>query len=262
MTQGAEYQPAPHEIVSISAPSDPIYRIARLGVDPFDPPPWEFVGGNRFDDPRREFRAIYCASARAAAFGETLVGFRPSPRLVALMHEVNDSETLDEALSGLLDPGDPHRGVVPFDWRFKRQVGSTILDPSLKFAAIAEPESIAHLRVALAPVVTMMRLSKHEGDDFDLSTIFSGKREITQHCARYIYELCGAQGKQRFAGICYPSRVNLHWTCWAIFDDRLIHTPLPPETTIDLRDPGLSEAAQLLDLSVEVIRGHGTYWHP
>jgi hypothetical protein len=262
MNPDAGYQPATHEIVSVPAPRDPVFRVARLGIDPFEPAPWEFVGGNRFDDPQREFRAIYCATARVAAFGETLVGFRPSPKLIALMSEVNDTETLEEALSGLIGQDDKRRGVVPFDWRFKRQVGLTQLDPSLKFAAISEPEPIAHLRVAMAPIVTMIRMPGDDVDDFDLSTIFSRNRQITQHCARHIYELCDADGNPRFAGICYPSRVNLYWTCWAIFDDRLKHTPGVLETTIDPQDPDLVEAARLLDLSIEAVRSHGSYLRP
>jgi len=245
-------------IRSIPAPDDLIHQITKLGVDPFAPAPWEYVGNNRYDDPERKFRVIYCASERAAAFGETLARFRRSLRLLELMRAIDDDgESIEEALGGLLDLDDERRGVVPVDWRFKRQIGSTILDPSLRFAAIAEPESVAHLRSALAPVVDMVGLA-----DFDLGAVFSAERIITQHCARYIYDLRNEQGDPLFAGISYPSRINSHWTCWAIFDDRLIHTPRMLETTIDPQDPGFVEAARLLELSVEVVRGHGTYIRP
>jgi hypothetical protein len=50
--------------------------------------------------------------------------------------------------------------------------------------------------------------------DFDLGTIFTGDRRISQLCARYIYDLRDEQGHPRFAGIRYTSRLNLYWTCW------------------------------------------------
>jgi hypothetical protein len=247
-----------HVIRAVSAPVGPVYRITKLGVDPFEPAPWDHVGNNRFDDPRGDFRVVYCATERAAAFGETLARYRRSMSLLALMKNVvDDEESIEEALGGLVDPSDERRGVVPADWRFKRQMGSTVLDASLEFAAIAEPESVAHLRSALAPIATMVGLA-----DFDLSAIFSSERNLTQHCARYIYDLHNGQGVPLFAGIRYPSRMNSHWTCWAIFEDRLIHTPRMLETTIDPQDPGFLEAARLLELSVETVRGHGTYITP
>ena len=41
-----------YSIRAVSAPSAPIYRVARIGADPFEPSAWEFTGGNRFDDLR------------------------------------------------------------------------------------------------------------------------------------------------------------------------------------------------------------------
>lgn len=255
MSESVAGRATTHMVQSVTAPTTPVFRITRLGIDPFEPALWEYSGNNRFDDPNQQFRVIYCASSRAAAFGETLARYRRSMKLLALMQEVeDDEESLEDALGGLLDPEDEGRGVVPVDWRFKRQVGSTLLDPSLRFAAIAEPESVAYLRSALAPVATMLNLA-----DFDLSTVFSRERLITQHCARHLYELRDGSGSPLFAGISYPSRINPHWTCWAIFDDRLIHAPVMTETTIDPHDPGFLEAVRLLDLSIEAVRGQGTY---
>ncbi len=243
---------------SVSPPVDPVYRITRLNVDPFDPAPWDYAGSNRFDDPEGTFRVVYCASERAAAFGETLARYRRSMTLLALMREIeDDEESLEDALEGLLDPLDEQRGVVPADWRFKRQIGKTVLSSSLRFAAIAEPESVAYLRSALAPVARSVGLV-----DFDLGTVFGSGRDITQYCARHIYELYDDHGAPLFAGICYPSRINVHWTCWAVFHDRLIHSPGMTETTIDPQDQGFLEAAKLLELSVEAVRGHRAFIRP
>jgi hypothetical protein len=95
MERPNEEQATTHHIVSVSAPAESIFRIARLGADPFEPPLWEYTGSNRFDDPQREFRVIYCASQRAAAFGETLARFRRSLSLLALMNDVEDDESTE-----------------------------------------------------------------------------------------------------------------------------------------------------------------------
>ncbi len=174
------------------------------------------------------------------------------------MHDVeDDEESIEQALGELLDPADERRGVVPVDWRFKRQIGETNLDPALLFAAIAEPESVAYLRSALASIAQSL-----DHADFELSAIFSSNRVITQYCARHVFELHHDDGTPRFAGISYPSRINRYWTCWAIFDDRVKHTPGLTLTTIDPQDPGLLEAARLLDLSIEAVHEGGTYIRP
>lgn len=247
-----------NKIQAVLAPIAPVYRITRIGGDPFEPAPIEYCGNNRFDDVQGEFRIVYCASERAAAFGETLARYRRSMSLLALMREVeDDEESLEDALEGLLDANDEQRGIVPLDWRFKRQIGATVLDPSLTFAAIAEPESVAHLRAALATQVRSLGLP-----EFDLGTVTSHDRRITQLCARYIYEHRDEGGQPSFAGISYPSKLNRHWICWAVFADRMLHTPYNLETTIDPNDPDFLEAARLLDLSIEAVRGHGTFIRP
>jgi hypothetical protein len=63
-------------------PRGALHRIARL-PDPLAWPPWEVVGGGRFDDPRREFRVLYAAAQRRGAFVETLAQFRPALHALA-----------------------------------------------------------------------------------------------------------------------------------------------------------------------------------
>lgn len=173
------------------------------------------------------------------------------------MADIDGDEPLDDALEGLVDPTDPQRGVVPTEWRLERQLGTTLFSPKLEFADIAAPESVEQLRTALAPLAHRYRL-----DDFDLSTILGSSRELTQHAARYVYEQTSDDGQPRFAGIRYPSRLNLDWICWAVFADRMVHQPLTPEVTIDPHDPALLEAARILHLSIETVRGGGHYISP
>ncbi|HET7478974.1 MAG TPA: RES domain-containing protein [Rubrobacteraceae bacterium] len=102
-----------------------VYRVAR-GLDAFAPPDWAYAlpdgtFGNRFDDPaaadkgvpeEERYRAVYCATERAGAFGETIARFRPSMELLAGLEEVEDDEPLDPELRG---------GVVPEEWRLSRR---------------------------------------------------------------------------------------------------------------------------------------------
>lgn len=251
------------QLVAVPPPDTPVYRVAR-GADPFAPPPWEYADddgtfGNRFDDPgalvgipeSERFRTIYCATQRAAAFGETIARMRPSLELIAQLAAVDDvvdDEPLVETLRGVVDPEDPRRGLVPSDWRLRRRVGVTHLDPSLRFVDLAAPQTMTHLRTALAKRAAELGI-----DDIDLSTITSRQRRFSQDCARYIYEQVDEAGNPLYAGIRYPSRLNPDWECWAIFDTRMVHHPCPTET-IHPDDTGLVEAAELLGLTIESVR--------
>lgn len=236
-------------------------------MDPFAPTPWEFLlqrPYGRFDDPRiqdgfpteRCFRVIYCATQRAGAFGETVAHFRHRLDVLAQLADVIDEdEPADAVQADLVDPEPPHRPLVTSRWRLSRRMGATYLDPSLRFVDISAPETHQHLRQVLAPVAVSLDIT-----DIDLSAVSGPQRQFTQECSRYIYDLMDVSGNPVYAGIRYVSRLNLNWECWAIFDGRFRHTPLPGET-IHPHDPGLMEAARLFELSIEGVRP-GQYLRP
>jgi hypothetical protein len=203
--------------------------------------------GNRFDDPgamvdglRRghaipeseRFRVVYCATSRTGAFAETIAQFR-----VPL-------DVLRAVAATPLPAGeaDALRGVIPLKWCGRRYIGATVLDPSLRFVDIAAPETLTHLRDALAPLAVALGI-----DDIDLSTVTSRQRRFTQEVARYVYEQVDEGGVPRYAGIRYLSRLHAEWECWAIFHDRMLHDPCPHESIFP-DDPGLLEAARVLGI--------------
>jgi hypothetical protein len=250
----------------VAPPEEGVYRIARGPAEPFAPPAWDRAQddgtfGNRFDDPSaaegrlpgERFRTIYCATQRIAAFAETVAHFRPSIALLAHLAAVEDDESLEDALAGAIDPRNPSRGLIPADWRLRRRVGRTRLDPSLRFVDIAAAQSVQHLRLALAPLASELRLI-----DIDLSSLTSQQRRFTQACARYVYAQTDEHGLPLFAGIRYPSRFSDKWECWAVFDDRLRHAPgfpaLPESIFAD--DPDLVRVASMFGLVIEVVSGH------
>ena len=225
---------------------DEVFRVSR-GFDVFAPPDWSWAHedgtfGNRFDDPGKyrgipeedRFRVIYCATRRTAAFGETIARFRRSPKLVEGLRAIDDEDPFEPELEG---------GVLPEEWRFGRRLGSTRLDEGLVFADFASAETFQILTEELAPLLVRFGLP-----EFDLSLITSRKRRITQEAARYVYEL--AESGQLFAGVRYLSRLDPAWELWAVFHDRMIHSPEDLSETVREDDPGLAEAAHVLGIEI------------
>lgn len=259
-------------LVTVGPPEGGVYRLAHRPADPFAPPDWQYADedgtfGNRFDDPsgaegtatEERFRTIYCATQRTGTFGETVARFRLSLSLLAELADIDDDESLEESLSGAVDPQDLRRGLIPADWRLRRHIGHTHLDPNLRFVDVDAGESIQHLRDALAALAVELGMS-----DIDFSVIAGPDRRFTQACARYIYDQVDEEGRPKFAGICYLSRLNSEWECWAIFDNRLQHEPgfpgLPESIFPD--DPDLEAVARLFDLTIQNLSGHESYSRP
>jgi hypothetical protein len=219
------------------------------GFDVFDPPDWAWAHEdgtftNRFDDPgayrgipeEERFRVVYCATQPAGAFGETTAHFRKSVKTLAGLQEITDDTPLAPEFSG---------GIVPEAWRLARHLGSTRLDEDLLFADFTNGQTLTVLREKLAVWLTKFGL-----EDLDLSTITARQRRVTQEASRYVYELAES-GATAFAGIRYMSRLHSPWELWAIFYDRMIHTPEEVSRPIDRNDDGLVEAARVLDLKIE-----------
>ena len=225
-----------------------VYRVGR-GEDAFAPPPWEYVFkdgtfNNRYDDPRADrnvpeeerFRVIYCATRRAGAYGETIAPYRKSLSLLASLQEIDDDEPLDRELEG---------GIVPKEYRSQRVLGTTRLSDGLRFADIGNGETYTVLRAELAQWLVKLGLA-----DLDLSAITSSQRRLSQEVARYVYELAD-EGHTFFSGIRYPSRLNVEWELWAIFCDRMEHSPEEVAGVIVEDDPELQEAAKVLGVRIE-----------
>lgn len=235
--------------LSVVAPPRVAYRVAQ-DFDPFEPPDWSYAGddgtfGNRFDDPGAErgipkaerSRMIYCATLRAAAFGETIARFRPDVELLAKLEEIEDDEPVSPELRG---------GVVPEEWRLSRRLGATRLDESLRFVDIDAAQTLRVLRRELASVAATLGIP-----DIDLGAVSGPNRRLTQEVARYVYEQRDSTGQSLFAGIRYLSRLNPEWELWAVFADRIGHPPHEVTESIRVDDPDFVEAASLLGLEIE-----------
>jgi hypothetical protein len=218
-------------------PDRPLYRIGRR-PDPWAWPSWAYAGedgtfGNRYDDPLSEYRVLYASSERLGPFLETLARFRRDPAIAA------------SEIAG--DPRDADfptmsAGVVPARWLEERTLGVGRCDAS--FADIGQTRSLAHLRVALAPMALHYRL-----DDLDASTIRAGApRAFTQAISRYVYTCTTADGERAYQGIRYLSRLGDDIQNWAICEPAAIEAP----SAEPLRpgDPDLLRAFELFELAM------------
>jgi hypothetical protein len=187
-----------------------IHRTGR-GADAWQWPDWSYAGddgtfGNRFDDPRGEYRVLYASTQRLGTFLETLARFRPDPALVAAFAEMTIDEGDDDAFP-TIPPGH-----VPRSWLTERSIG-TGSHPG-PFADIGHADSLAHLRVALAG-----RLLHHGLDDLDAGDIRKrAPRPFTQEISRYVFEHGRDDQGTHLVGIRYLSRLGDDIENWAIFE--------------------------------------------
>jgi len=206
------------------APLGPLHRIGRL-PDPLAWPPWEAVGGGRFDDPVRRFRVLYAASRRRGAFVESLAPFRPALALLARLGEVTGT---DEPVPG---------ARVPPDWYRRRGVARLRLAPRQRWLDLRSPATREALRRALAAELLRLGLV-----DLDLSGVAGPSRALTQAIAGWAHE-------HGYAGLAYASRIDQRQTCWAVFEGASFEpVGLPEPITPD--DPDLRAVARLFGLAL------------
>ncbi len=225
-------------------PGVPVYRLGRR-PDPWDWPDWRLAGpqgtfGNRWDDPQGQYRVLYACSERLGTFLETLARFRASGVMTEELKRIGGA-------GGAIPPG-----TVPPTWPGQRLVAKAILHGA--FADVGAHESLAHLQTALGGELTS-DLEAAGVEELDGAAIrLRVPRALTQRISRYVYEQSTPDGRPRFAGIAYRSRLGDDMTNWAIFE------PTPPivempftvleRALIVADDPDFRRACELLRLQV------------
>lgn len=190
------------------------------------------------------FRAVSCATNAIGAFGETLARFRPSDALLAELKSIGDEDPSAKTTKSR-DLTASVAGIVPTAWQLRRVLAQTGIDSSLRFFDLATPASHQYLRAALTPSVTALGLG-----DLDFGAVVGPHRKLTQAIARHVYELRDNEDMPLFAGLRYLSRLNPEWECWAVFADRMIHTPLST-VTIAPGNPDLLAVCDIYGLRLE-----------
>jgi len=161
---------------------------------------------NRYDDPLGIYHVVYAASD---AYGACVEKF------AALRHDLNpDLASIDNNDGGLRSSS--FAGLVPINWFQGFHLGSARLQGN--FVDLRSPKTIAFLSRRMTEQFREWTRRYREWEEFDLSVLASPRREVTMEISRSIFELETREGS-RYDGICYPSRLGTHVTCWAIFDD-------------------------------------------
>ncbi len=192
--------------------------VFRVGYKPlWTPPPPQYAGASRFDDPLGQYRVVYAASSQLGCVVEILDHFRVNPALVAALASSEEPE--DHIPPGVVPPG-----------FFCRVTGSASL--SDYFADRCHSEWLARLR----------RLPEHHA--LDTSDLQGRDRTLTQAVGHFVHEDPAA-----FDGIRYPSRLGHDFENLAIFDRAPITIEVD-ETPIRPDDLHLLQALTLLHLTL------------
>lgn len=240
---------------TIGPPLGPVFRITKKKYDPFEPPSLTerlkhaidrpASRGSRFDDPRfpfelpnaQPFSVLYFGTRPAGAYAETIAPLQLNLATIGQIEAEEYTTTLNLATRDK---------IIDRDWCAQRHMGSTHLDRSLIFFDCLSARNVQALRSIrkLAKVVLAAGL-----DDFDLSTIYTIKRTITQEISRYIYDRKERQGKPLIAGMRYMS-CTTNEECWAVFYDRMVHSKAAVQD-IDINDPELERVTGLFRVSMD-----------
>ena len=133
-------------------------------------------------------------------------------------------------------------GGVPQAWRLQRTVVTLSASDPLPFLNVDAPETQEYLSSEMAQQLVGLGYP----DNLDISDIRNRDRRLSRAIAEWAYTSLDAEGRYRFSGIRYLSRIDTTWECWAIFDGTDIFET--SRRSIELDDPDLQEIAQLWGL--------------
>jgi hypothetical protein len=193
------------------------------------------VGGERFDDPQREYRVLYGATQRLGALVEVLASFRAP------------AKGAEDAVARTTAPGTP-AGTVDSSWRLARQAGAAVI--SGRFADIGSLEWLAYLNQELNAL-----LREEEVSEFDAATLRgTANQRLTQAASRLVYECLSADGQPQFDGVFYESRFGNDLQCWALFERPTGPTPYHVGSeAFREEDPELVQACEILGLTLQTL---------
>lgn len=184
--------------------------------------------GNRFDVSGAG--VLYAASEPAACFGETLARFRPSPKVVEAVGEVDGNFMVC--------------GGVPADWRYNRVLAPVRYLGTLPFVDVEHPQTHAYMSRELASYFHQLGYS----EPIDVSDIRGRNRTLTRLIAAFVYAATDAVGEPMYAGIRYMSRLDSGWECWALFDPETVE--VGAGEAIAIEDVTLQATARAFNLTI------------
>jgi hypothetical protein len=156
--------------------------------------------GNRFDDPKGNYRVLYAATQRVSCIVETLARFRPDLSLIAELQAIAGEDDYVPL------------GTVPSDWCEPRMMGEATVAGT--YADIYGASWVSHLRHELASDCVALGIK-----DLDDSVLQQGEpRRLTQLASLKVNEA-------GLDGIYYRSRYGHDLENWALFEPFKISSP-------------------------------------
>lgn len=152
---------------------------------------------HRFDDPRREYRTLYCAERADTCLREVLADLRPNAQVLAEMNELFGSSAAIESAAG----------TVPREWRDAHVLRRGRVEANGDFADIDSVRLRRRLEREHAGLLAAQGM-----DHLDISEVRSRTRPVTQAISRTLYE-DGA------AGVRFKSNLDDR-PCFALFEGR------------------------------------------
>jgi hypothetical protein len=156
---------------------------------------------NRFDDPERVFRCLYCSRDRLTALRETLQDLRADTRAIAEFQRLFARRTA--VASAVLQ-----RRAVSLAWRRAHVLASARIESEGPLVDLEDPALRRALEAELAPVLAAVGVHH-----LDLSELRGRERRVTQHLARHLFATRGA------AGVVYRSHLDDR-RCLVLFEGR------------------------------------------
>lgn len=135
------------------------------------------------------------------------------------------------------------RGAVPADWRTRRTAVRVRLQTDRPFLDVEARATRHALQKILGPTFLLFGV-----EDLDVSAVRGRDRRVTRLISEWAWAHADPDGRRRFAGIRYLSRMDTDWECWAVFEDEEMteveRHPILPTT------PELLKTAEAYDLIV------------
>lgn len=153
---------------------------------------------NRFDDPKREYGTLYCATERLTCLYEVLADLRPNSRMLVEWAQLYGGAGLGDVRLA---------GRITWAWRQRSTLTEALVVPGGAFADLDDVVLRAELEVRHARL-----LAEHGMQHLDISQVRSKSRIVTQTISRSLYE-------EGYAGVRFRSNLD-DAECFALFEGR------------------------------------------
>ena len=192
---------------------------------------WE----NRFDDPKRGYRALYCATARLTCLYEVLADLRPNTALLVEWAQLYGGGGVEDTRLA---------GRITWEWRQRSALAGALIVADGELANLEDVGLRAELETRHARL-----LAEHGMPHLDISQVRSKTRIVTQTISRSLYE-------DGYAGVRFRSNLD-DGESFALFEGRATLEATGREQVLLTSDvPELLQAASDFELVVKRV------WQP